>query len=103
VANTNVKLGKVYVTDSSYSTKMCMLAVFDPEDDVETIVASNMSPPKVISPPDTIEFANAVMPAKPHVAIADSGATQIFIMEGTPVNNKRPTDCPLKVALADGR
>jgi hypothetical protein len=82
---------------------MCMRAVFDPEDDVETIVASNVSPPKVISPPDTIEFANAVMPATPPVAITDSGATQIFIMEGTPVNNKRPTDCPLKVALADGR
>ena len=82
---------------------MCMLAVFDPEDDVETIVASNVSPPKVISPPDTIEFANAAMPTTPQVAIADSGATQIFIMEGTPVNNKRPTDCPLKVALADGR
>ncbi len=37
------------------------------------------------------------------MAIADSGATQIFIMEGTPVTNKRTTDCPLKVALADGR
>ena len=36
-------------------------------------------------------------------AIADSGATQIFIMEGTPVVNKRPTPLPLKVALADGR
>ena len=39
----------------------------------------------------------------PHqVAIADSGATQIFIMEGTPVTNKRTITCPLKVALADG-
>ena len=36
-------------------------------------------------------------------AIADSGATQIFVMEGTPVVNKRPTTHPLKVALADGR
>ncbi len=35
-------------------------------------------------------------------AIADSGATQIFVMEGTPVVNKRPTTHPLKVALADG-
>ena len=78
---------------------MCMLDVFDPEDDVETIVVSNVSPPKVISPPDTIEFANAAMPATPQVAIADSGATQIFIMEGMPVKYKRPTDCPLKVLL----
>ncbi len=40
---------------------------------------------------------------KPNEAIADSGATQIFIMEGTPVLNKQKTTCPLKVALADGR
>jgi hypothetical protein len=43
------------------------------------------------------------MPIAHQVAIADSGATQIFIMEGTPVTNKRTTPCPLKVALADGR
>ena len=36
-------------------------------------------------------------------AIADSGATQIFVMDGTPVVNKRPTTHPLKVELADGR
>ncbi len=36
-------------------------------------------------------------------AIADSCATQIFVMDGTPVVNKRPTTHPLKVALADGR
>ncbi len=36
-------------------------------------------------------------------AIADSGANQIFVMEGMPVINKRPTSLPLKVALADGR
>jgi hypothetical protein len=36
-------------------------------------------------------------------AIADSGATQIFIMKGTPVINKRITHFPLKVSLADGR
>jgi hypothetical protein len=35
-------------------------------------------------------------------AIADSGATQIFVMDGTPVVNKRPTTHPLKVVLADG-
>jgi hypothetical protein len=36
-------------------------------------------------------------------AIADSGATQIFVMDGIPVHNKQETTCPLKVALADGR
>jgi hypothetical protein len=39
----------------------------------------------------------------PNEAIADSGAIQIFVMEGTPVLNKQITTCPLKVALADGR
>jgi hypothetical protein len=36
-------------------------------------------------------------------AIADSGATQIFIMDGTPVVNKHPMMHPLKVLLANGR
>jgi hypothetical protein len=36
-------------------------------------------------------------------AIADSGATQIFVMDGIPVHNRRKTTCPLKVALANGR
>jgi hypothetical protein len=36
-------------------------------------------------------------------AIADSGATQIFVMDGIPVHNRRKTTCPLKVPLADGR
>ena len=81
---------------------MCMLMVFDPEDDINTVVASNVSHRDVISPPDTITLAQDAMPAPAQMAIADSGATQIFIMEGTPVKNKRPTRSPLKVALADG-
>ncbi len=36
-------------------------------------------------------------------AIADSGATQVFVMDGIPVHNKQKTTCPIKVALADGR
>jgi hypothetical protein len=36
-------------------------------------------------------------------AITDSSVTQIFVMDGTPVINKRPTTRPLKVSLADGR
>jgi len=82
-----------------------MLTVVDPEDDIETVVVSNVSTRDTISPPDIIAFADEKMPSSAHVAIADSGATQIFIiiMDGTPVKNKRPTNCPLKVALADGR
>ena len=37
------------------------------------------------------------------MSIADSGATQIFVMDGIPVVNRRPTTQPLQVALADGR
>ena len=36
-------------------------------------------------------------------AIADSGATQIFVMDSTTVVNKHKTMHPLKVALANGR
>jgi hypothetical protein len=36
-------------------------------------------------------------------AIADSGATPIFVMDGIPIHNRQKTTCPLKVALADGR
>jgi hypothetical protein len=36
-------------------------------------------------------------------AIADFGAAQIFVMEGTPVINTRVTTPPLTVSLADGR
>jgi hypothetical protein len=47
--------------------------------------------------------AYAAINIAPNEAIADSGATQIFVMEGMPVLNKQKTTCPLKVALADGR
>ena len=72
-----------------------MPTVFDPENDIDTVVASNVSPRDVISPPDTVDFANAAMPTLVKKAFTDSGATQIFIMEGTPVTNKRLTDRPL--------
>ena len=61
-----------------------------------------MSPKLPFSPPDSLEVAQAAVTMPSHDAITDSGATQIFIMEGTPVKNKRVTTCPLKVALADG-
>ena len=80
-----------------------MLTAVDPENDIDTVVASNVSPCDVISPSDTIDFTNAAIPTSAKVAIADSGVTQIFIMEGTPVTNKRRTDRPLKVVLADGQ
>ncbi len=47
-------------------------------------------------------FASAAFHLKTDNAIADSGATQIFVMEGTPIVNKWITRHPLKVLLADG-
>ncbi len=35
-------------------------------------------------------------------AIADTGTTSIFIMEGTPCKNLRPAICPLTINLPDG-
>jgi hypothetical protein len=72
-------------------------------DDI-TIVASNIhsSHSTTISSPALV-FAGAIFKLKPSNAIADSGATQIFVMDGTPVVNKHCTIFPLKVSLADGR
>jgi hypothetical protein len=68
-----------------------------------TVVASNThsSHSTTISSPAPV-FAGAVFKLKPNNAIADLGATQIFVMDGTPVINKRCTTCPLKVSLANG-
>jgi hypothetical protein len=48
------------------------------------------------------EIAGAAFHLKTDDAIADSGATQFFVMEGTPVVDKRKTTHPLKVSFADG-
>ena len=49
------------------------------------------------------KWAYAALTIASNEAIPDSGATQIFVMDGIPVHNRRKTTCPLKVALADGR
>jgi hypothetical protein len=80
------------------------------EDDNITVVMSNVSDGKSIiyqtvfsaSAPTIQSSLQAVFTIAPNDAITDLGATQIFIMEGTPVLNKRITTCPLSVALADG-
>jgi hypothetical protein len=48
------------------------------------------------------KWAYAALTIASNEAIADSGATQIFVMDGIPVHNRQKTTCPLKVALADG-
>jgi hypothetical protein len=47
------------------------------------------------------QYLNAIV-IKTNQAIADTGATSIFIMEGTPVNNLRPLLQPLTINLPDG-
>ncbi len=91
---------------------MCSSAIDDIDDDA-TVIISNVSSNKrsrksfkaqalnhLVKTENTM-FAGLCLDT--YDVIADSGATQIFVMDGTPVVNKRPTTRPLKVALADGR
>jgi hypothetical protein len=50
----------------------------------------------------TSKYLNAISIATTH-AIADTGATSIFIMDGVDVVNKRPATSPLTINLPDGR
>ncbi len=80
------------------------------EDDDITVITSNVSDGTSItyqtvssaSAPKIQSSLQAVFTIAPNDAIADLGAKQIFVMEGTPVLNKQITTCPLSVALADG-
>jgi hypothetical protein len=81
------------------------------DDDDITVVTSNVldgsttsleSAFSLYAPRQASKWAYAAMTIASTDAIADSGATQIFVMDGIPVHNKRKTMCPLKVALADG-
>jgi hypothetical protein len=78
------------------------------DDDDITVVTSNVSDGLTKSlesafssfaPCQESKWAYAAMMIASNEAIADSGATQIFVMDGIPVHNKRITMCPLKVAL----
>jgi hypothetical protein len=79
-------------------------------DDI-TVVTSNVSNGSTTSlesafslfaPRQQSKCAYVTMTIASNEAIADSGATQIYVMDGTPVHNKQKTTCQLKVALADG-
>ena len=85
-------------------------------DDI-TVVMSNAKTKRVEpqSPPPSLAATASKMFGKPspqylnalkiatNTAIADTGATSIFIMEGADVKNKRPAIKPLTVNLPDGR
>ena len=55
------------------------------------------------APRQELKLAYAEMTIASNEAITDSGATQIFVMDGISVHNQQKTTCLLKVALADGR
>jgi hypothetical protein len=61
-----------------------------------TVIASNCS-----TPLQHLECANAITITATH-AIADTGATSIFIMKGMPAKNLRWSDHPITITLPDG-
>ena len=87
----------------------CFAAHID--DDNVTIVTSNRTTAmtRPVDPPDQMLFGNATQPSRkflhiaPSHAIADTGATSIFIMDGVDVENKRVAQKPLTIHLPDGR
>ena len=81
------------------------------DDDDITVVTSNVSNSLTMSlksafssfaPRKQSKWAYTAMTIASNKAIADLDATQIFIMDGTPVHNKRKARCLLKVAFVDG-
>ena len=92
-----------YPTETCYNTVTSIL-----DDDDITVHTSNVSsqPQSVchaVGHIAQVALAGACSDDTPPLSIADSGATQIFVMDGTPVINRRPMTRPLKVALADER
>ncbi len=105
---------RIYVkhTHSLYPTKFCSSAqVITDSDDNFTVIALRVSTSSTRSYKSRAlaqvltqsEFYGAIFCLNIKDAIADSGATQIFVVEGTPVISKRKTTQALKVALTDGR
>ena len=99
---------KCYETFSVISTTSDPALLFSPisefivDDDNITVVTSNVSNGLTTS----LESAFSSFAPRQQAsneAIADLDATQIFVMDGTPVHNKQKTTFPLKIALADRR
>jgi hypothetical protein len=85
----------------SYPTQCSTPVTTDNDDDVTVITSITLSITSTHNA-NTHALAAANVTLQTKDAIADLGATQTFIMEHTPVVNKRITCAPLKVALADG-
>ena len=86
----------MYPTKVNRLTALAMLASYEEDNNDTTFVASNCS--KNFK---QLEFANAIEIAASH-AIANTGATSIFIIKGTPVKNLCWTNNPITVSLPDG-
>ena len=83
-----------YPTNFSFSATASSLC----EDNDVTVVTSNTTP----TSSDVNHLALGMM-VNPAHAIADTGATSIFLTKGAPCLNKRRTSSPISVTLPDGR
>jgi hypothetical protein len=102
------KLEMVNSTISSYPTQLDVaVSIFARDnDDDNTVVALNCSHKhssanSAQTAPEHQHYANMFIEMS-H-AIADTGATSIFVMEGTPMENIKPTMSPITINLPDGK
>jgi hypothetical protein len=85
-----------YPTQFNRNKELAMSLSYEEDNSDATIVASNCS-----TNFKQLECTNAIAIAALH-AIADTGATSIFIMKETPVKNLCQMDNPITVSLPDG-
>ncbi len=102
------KLKMVNSTISSYPTQLDVAAsIFAKDNDNDnTVVALNCSPKHTSAnsaqtAPEHQHYANMLIEML-H-AITDTAATFIFVMEGTPMENIKPTMSPITINLPDGK
>jgi len=80
------------------------------DDDVKIVTSNRTSATNsTVDPPNRMLFGNATQPSRkflhiaPSHAIADTGATSIFIMDGVDVENKNVAQKPLTIHLPNLR
>ncbi len=102
------KLEMVHSTILPYPTQLDIVAsIFvEDNDNDNTVVASNCSQKhssanSAQTAPEHQHYANMLIEVS-H-AIADTGATSIFVMEGKPMENIKPTISPITINLPDGK
>jgi hypothetical protein len=90
---------------SSFSTAFSLVAQALPTRYNSKNENAFLFPPPILTaaPAQQSKWVYTVLTIASNKAIADPGATKIFIMDGTPVHNKQKKMCPLKAALAEGR